>query len=131
MPDTEWTINDGWILMSAFLAGGDSGASLQMLVGTADVLNHAIPTRGELSRALTRLARIGVISNKDGLFVIAPEWVTEIEKARGGKGGLFSLPEKGKKWLARNKFPMIETSITISDDELTEAVALYRKMLQQ
>jgi len=115
--------------MSAFLAGGDSGATLQMLVGTADVLNHAIPTRGELSRALTRLAGIGVISNKDGLFVIAPEWVTEIEKARGGKGGLFSLPEKGKKWLARNKFPIIETSITISDDELTEAVALYRKML--
>ena len=129
MPDTEWTISDGWILMSAFLAGGDSGATLQMLVGTADVLNHAIPTRGELSRALTRLAGIGVISNKDGLFVIAPEWVTEIEKARGGKGGLFSLPEKGKKWLARNKFPIIETSITISDDELTEAVALYRKML--
>ena len=127
----EWTLNDRWILMSAFVAGGDAGASLPMLIGAADAMNHAVPTKGELTRALTRLAKIGLISQSDGLFVIAPEWIPKIDKARGGKGGLFSLPEKGKKWLARNEFLSIEASITITEDELSEAVAVYQKMLRQ
>lgn len=131
MPQPEWTLNDGWILMSAFVVNGDSGATLPELIGAADMMNHSIPTKGELSRALTRLARVGVISVSAERFVIASKWIPEIEKARSGKGGLFSLPEKGKNWLARNEFAAIETSITITDEDLTDAVAAYYKMLKQ
>ena len=117
--------------MSAYLAQTEIGADLLGLIRAADAMNHAIPTNGQLSRALTRLAKIGVVSEVDGHFVIDPQWLPDIEKARSGKGGQFSLPEKGKKWLSSKKFPYVDASITITDAQVTAAFEQYRKMLRR
>lgn len=129
---SEWTFNDGWILMSVFLAHGGSGAALDDLIGAADAMNHAIPTSGELSRSLTRLASCGILTESNGRFRIADIFIPLIAKAHEGRGGLFSTPDKGKRWLAKSKFNVDgAVDISISDERLSLAFALYRKQLRK
>lgn len=128
----EWTLNDGWILMSVFLTHGASGATLDELIGAADAMNHAIPTRGELSRSLTRLASCGVLAESNGRFRIADRFIPLIAKASEGGGGPFSMPDKGKKWLAESKFTRDESvDISITDERLSLAYGLYCKRLRK
>lgn len=73
----QWTFNDRWILMSVYLTQGEDGASLHDVVGAADAMNHAIPTCGELSRALTRLASCGVLTERDDQFHIVHQYLIQ------------------------------------------------------
>ena len=128
----EWTLNDGWILMSVLLTHGDDGASLDELIGAADAMNHAIPTKGQLSRSLTRLASCGVLTERDDRFRIADIHLPLIAKANEGKGGLFSTPEKGKKWLSCTQFGIDDTvRVSITEKQLASAYECYRKRLRQ
>lgn len=117
--------------MSLLLVHSEDGASLTALIGAADATYHAIPTVGELSRALTRLNNAGVISVIDQHYKIASHYLDELETARSKKGGLFSLPEKGKKWLCSKSLD-IETrgAVTISPEELKDAYNQYTQSLQ-
>jgi hypothetical protein len=128
----KWTDRDGWILMSLFLVHCDEGATLTALVGAADATNHAIPTFGELSRALTRLSNAGVISVTQKRFKISSNYMDELENVKSGKGGLFSLPEKGKKWLCSKSLDT-ETNgtVTITSEELTDAYQQYTQSLRR
>jgi hypothetical protein len=124
----KWTFSDGWILMSVFGSHGENGATLDELIGVADLINHAIPTSEELSRSLTRLASCGLLAESDGRFRIAERFIPLIAKAAEGRGGLFSTPDKGRKWLARSKFNVDEpVDIKITDKRLSLAFELYRK----
>ena len=127
----EWTFNDGWILMSVSLTHGDDGASLDELIGAADAMNHAIPTEGELSRSLTRLVSCGILIEDDGRYRIVDAHMPLIAKANCGKGGLFSTPEKGKKWLSRMQFEVDESvRVSITEEQQSLAFDLYRKRLR-
>lgn len=127
----EWTFNDGWILMSVYLTHGDVGASLDELIGAADAMNHAIPTTGELTRSLTRLATCGILTEVDNRFRIGEHFLPMIAKANQGKGGLFSTPDKGKKWLSRMAFDLNEVvEISITSERSGAAYKLYRKRLR-
>jgi len=124
-----WTFTDGWILMSVFAAHGQDGAPLKQLIAAADGMNHAIPTTTELSTALTRLASCGILSEHTGRFRIAGEYLPLIATALKGRGGLFSTPEKGRKWLKRMKFEARSSSIhvSITDEQIAEACNRYRE----
>jgi hypothetical protein len=120
----EWTFNDGWILMSVFLTHGKTGASLAELLGAADAMNHAIPTKG--------LASCGVLKEEGDRFRIADTHLPLITKVKDEKGGLVELPEKGKKWLTQSAFsPNDSTGIAISEERILSAFELYRKLLRQ
>ena len=128
---TEWAWNDGWILMSLFLAQGESGAELDMLIATADATNHAIPAAKELSTTFTKLARCGVLSVDQGRYTIAPEFLPGIRKAYDGRGGLFATGDKGVRWLKR--FAVIEGTnqrINVTEAKAKSAYNRYIKMLQ-
>ncbi|GAA3191756.1 hypothetical protein ACFO1B_41180 [Dactylosporangium siamense] len=58
--DTGWTTSDVWLLRS--IAGRDAatGSTLRGVIGTADYLNHAIPTEPELTGAVDRLSAAGL-----------------------------------------------------------------------
>lgn len=118
--------------MSVFLTHGETGASLAELLGAADAMNHAIPTKGQLSRSLTRLASCGVLKEEGDRFRIADTHLPLITKVKDEKGGLIELPEKGKKWLIQSAFsPNDSTRIAISEERLLSAFELYRKLLRQ
>ena len=118
--------------MSVYLTHGEDGAVLCDVIGAADAMNHAIPTCGELSRALTSLATHGVLYEIDGKYRIVDNYLPAIGKANDGKGGLFSTPDKGKKWLVRTELtPTKKVTIDISDEQLAAACDHYRKLLRQ
>lgn len=118
--------------MSLLLVHSVDGASLAALIGAADATNHAIPTVGELSRALTRLSNAGVVSAVDSRFKLTAIYVEELEAAKSKKGGLFSLPEKGKRWLCSKSFD-IESggSITILPEQLKQAYDEYTQSIRK
>ena len=128
----EWTFNDGWILMSVYLTHGDVGASLHEMIAAADAMNHAIPTTGELSRSLSRLAACGILAEVDDRFRMTEHYLPMLAKANQGKGGLFNTPDKGKKWLSRMTFDVNDgAEIVITAEQLGEAYTQYRKRLRQ
>lgn len=118
--------------MSVYLTHGEVGAALGDLIGAADAMNHAIPTTGELSRVLTRLATCGILTEVDDRFRIAEKYMPMIAKAYQGKGGLFSTPDKGKKWLSRTVFDITDpVEVSITAERSDEAYKQYRKRLQR
>lgn len=118
--------------MSVYVTHGDAGASLDELIAAADAMNHAIPTTGELSRSLTRLAGCGILTEVDDRFRIAEHYLPLLAKANQGRGGLFSTPDKGRKWLSRMTFDVNDAAeISISPERSGEAYKQYRKRLRQ
>ena len=95
----EWNWNDGWILMSLFLARGGAEAELHDLIEVADATNHAIPTTKELSSALAKFVRCGLITVEEGRYKLAQQHVHSIRQAFEAKGGLFESGKKGLNWL--------------------------------
>jgi hypothetical protein len=55
-----------------------------------------------------------------------------IAKANQGKGGLFSTPDKGKKWLSKMHFGVNDAArVLIAEGQSGEAYKQYRKLLRQ
>ena len=126
--NSSWTFEDGWILMSLYVVHGDEGALLEDMVGAADGMNHAIPTSGELSHSLTRLASCGILSRVGDRFRITDEYLPMLCEACKSRGGLFQTPHKGIKWLSSMEFDVeASVDISVSDDQLTQAYNKYRK----
>ena len=127
-----WTFNDGWILMSVYMMHGEDGASLADRIAAADATTRAIPTSGELSRALTRLAKCHIVTRVEDRFRIAQDFLPAIAAANDKKGGLFATPDKGKRWLASREFNIDEDAkIVISKKDLTAAFDEYRSALKR
>jgi len=133
MTDTpQWTWSDGWILMAIYLASRDQGAELYEIIAAADATNHAIPTAGELSSALTKFAKSGLIRQHEGKYSIAGDYLSSIQKAYDSRGGLFTSGDKGVKWLRRTCLSIWGTDgIELSDTEVEAAHNRYTEMIQK
>lgn len=126
----QWTITDGWILMSVYFTLGEDGSPLDELIGAADAMNHAIPTHAELSLALTRLASCGVLDVHGDRYQIAMQYLPGIKAANDRRGGLFATPDKGKKWLASMEFATTKSRrVEVTEEQLSDAYDHYRKRL--
>jgi len=122
----EWTWNDGWVLMSLFLAHAETGAALHEIIAAADATNHAIPTAVELSRTLTSFAKCGLISFDGNRYRITSDFLPGIKKAYDGRGGLFSSGDKGLKWLRRSRLTeCVEVQIDVNEMDLRAAYQQY------
>ena len=118
--------------MSVYMMHGEDGASLAELIAAADAMNHAIPTSGELSRALTRLAKCNVVTQVEDRFRIAQDYLPAIAAANDRKGGLFATPDKGKRWLISTSFAINEDArITVHEADVTAAFGQYRTALKR
>ena len=127
----KWTWNDGWILMSAYLAQSNKTPGLAEIIAAADATNHAIPTANELSQAFTKLVNAGILNIENKNYKIRSEYLDEIEKAYRSKGGLFESGRKGQNWLntlklESNRMP----KITITRDEVNKSYKEYTLKLK-
>ena len=59
------TSSDGWLLHAILLAAHDGQATLEGLVGAADMINHAMLTFDEIDGGLARLSAAGLVSTGD------------------------------------------------------------------
>lgn len=128
----EWTWTDGWLLMALFLAAAERSAPLTQIIGSADAINHAIPTSQELSNSFTKFIQCGLITVAGDLYQINQEFVPDIRKAYQGRGGLFTSGDKGLKFLKRSKLlPKDEQDIILTDQDVKEAYELYSKAIRE
>ncbi|TWU50676.1 hypothetical protein Poly51_39690 [Rubripirellula tenax] len=118
-----------WIFASVTAEGG---VDLPMLIGTADSLNHAIPTVGEISRSLKALHICGLVEIADGRIQLTDHGRTVADDGFGRRGGRFSIPDNMRKSLDAATHPTIETKPDLSfvtDETVSAAFQEYRKML--
>lgn len=128
----KWTWNDGWILMSVYLAQSNTSSSLADLIAAADATNHAIPTPNELSQAFSRLVNAGVLTIENNRYTIGKDYLSNVERAYQSRGGLFESANKGQKWLNASNLEIISTpKITVTQDELESAYRDYTSKIKQ
>lgn len=67
--EAEWQNEDAWILLAITYSSGAGGAAtLDQVVGAADMINHALPTVDEVHGAVNRLLTARLIAVKNGHF---------------------------------------------------------------
>ena len=129
---SQWAWNDAWILTATSLMHKRGGATLAEIIGAADVINHAIPTAGELSRAFSRLVDCGIVQVKNDRYLLARNRSRAVRKALGGKGGLFSNVDKCLKWLKKTGTePLQSATVTLSDSDVRTAYDSYCASLKK
>lgn len=116
-PSADWTSTDAWVL--AATSDRAAGRSLSALIGEADAINHATPTRDELASSLGALIAVGLIQVDDGLFR-----TTEAGRAikKHWTGGLFNwsdtlLPHLAELPRPAAEYPLTEDTVTAAHTE--------------
>lgn len=118
--------------MATALVDKKGGATLADIIAAADMINHAIPTAGELSRAFSRLAGCGIIHLKNDRYLMARDRQRAVKKSLEGKGGLFSNVDKCLKWLKSTGLePGRSKTVTLSDTEVQSAFESYSASLKE
>ncbi len=129
---SQWTWNDAWILTATSFVHKRGGATLAEIISAADVIEHAIPTAGELSRAFSRLVDCGIVQVKNDRYLLARNRTRAVRKALEGRGGLFSNVDKCLKWLKKTGLePLPSATFTVSDSDVLAAYVSYCAMLKK
>lgn len=119
-----------WIFASVT---ADGGVNLPLLIGAADSLNHAIPTRGEITRALKTLYACGLVDINGSHVQLTPHGRTVANDGFARRGGRFSIPDNMRQSLDAASHPTVayEPDLSfVTDESLTAAFQEYRKMLR-
>lgn len=128
-----WAWNDAWILTATVFAFESRGATLTGILGTADLINHAIPTAGQLSRAFSRLAACGLLKSRNKRYLVPSAYRKPIREAVEARGGPFDLPpDKCLKWLRSTGLePVDSTMIAVTESEARAAYQAYLERLKR
>jgi hypothetical protein len=78
--EARWRGEDAWILLALIYNREKAGSRLADIIGTADAINHAIPSREELHGALNRLLAGRLIESKRDRFTITDRAVELFSK---------------------------------------------------
>ena len=115
---SSWTWVDAWLL--AAIPDPDAGGSLSEVIGVADAVNHAIPTRDELASSLGALLAADLVTALDGRFRVTPAGRAVRAQWDGRLGGWQEaiLP-------ALARLPRPEQPLPLTEDEVRAAYAKY------
>ena len=99
----EWY--DAWILYAVLLsARPDEYAPLDAIIGSADYINHAIPTSGELDGALSRLIENGWVEQSNLSFAPSGKAESMFAKRRTGRTSVPTDLEFVRKQMGAGRF---------------------------
>jgi hypothetical protein len=95
-----WRTEEAWLFLSIGDAGGGKPATLDLVIGAADGNNHAIPTQGEVEKAISHLLGAGLIDVNDDKFSLtsAGQEIFQRENAVAGRGHITRFLELADKW---------------------------------
>jgi hypothetical protein len=77
-----------WLLLSVRFAASDRPATLVEVIGTADAINHTVPTAQELTKSLSALTVAGFMSAERARFALGPlglETMSAVDAACGSQ----------------------------------------------
>jgi len=115
---TTWTWADAWLL--AATADSRRGCSLSELIGTADAINHAIPTRDELATSLGSLRSAGLVELMEGRFRTTAKGKSV---KKHWQGGLFGWSKSLLPHL--EKVPRLRADLPLTGSEVRAAYVEY------
>lgn len=70
MPSIRFDMDDAWLFWA--IPTSENGTDLRGMIGAADAINHAIPSRESIVRTVNRGLKAGIIEICDGRFRLAP-----------------------------------------------------------
>ncbi|WP_298868261.1 hypothetical protein [uncultured Gimesia sp.] len=107
MPEKIFSVSDAWVFTCLYYhQENHSRFDLRLLIGAADMLNHAILLEEEILSAFEKLQTTGILKVRYLKIQYSELGMEIIEKAKRTRGGLFMRVEITEKKLnsTRNKF---------------------------
>jgi hypothetical protein len=89
--------SDTWIFLCIPLEG--PGTDRKSILGTADYINHAIPTEQELEGALSRGVEAGLLETKNDRYFFAEKYRKQIKKIFKSSKNIFKVWDELEKFL--------------------------------
>ena len=124
LPAFEWY--DAWILAAVVYASEDGApVPLWRLIGTADGLNKAIVSRGELELALGRLVEASYVRVAAEGFEPTPEALAL--KAPGPPVEHIAQAIGAKEWSAKAEMPRTTSATYVTPEAYGKALKTYQK----
>jgi hypothetical protein len=127
-----WTWSDAWVFSSIDGTGRDDGCRLSEIIMRADMINHAILTEAEFTRAVPRLLAVGLIGAADA--EADQYWLTETGRAlyrqRMKRRGMFGWMDAIPPALGRLGEPE-DNAWSLPADAFDQAVREYLKQAKQ
>jgi hypothetical protein len=124
--DLKFDWYDAWILAAVVWATeGDASVPLWRLIGTADALNKAIVSRGELECGIGRLVSAGLICVAPDGFKATPEALAL--KGPGWPMEIVSKAIGAQEWSPQSEMPQTQEAKYVSVDAYEKALKKYRK----
>jgi hypothetical protein len=117
---------DAWILAAVVWATEeDAPVPLWRLIATADALNKAIVTRGELECGIGRLVRAGLLRVVPDGFKAMPEALAL--KAPGPPVAIVAKAIRAEEWSPHAAMPKTQDATYVSVDAYNRALKKYHK----
>lgn len=124
--DLEFDWYDAWILAAIVWATEDDApVPLWRLIGTADGLNKAIVSRGELECGIGRLVRAGLVCVAPDGFKAMPR-ALEL-KAPGPPMEIVSKAIGAQEWSPQSEMPQTQGETYVGVDAYNKALKKYKK----
>lgn len=89
--------SDAWIFLCIPLEG--PGTDRKSILGTADYINHAVPTEQELEGALTRGTEAGLIASRDERYFFSEKYRKQMKKIFKSSKNIFKVWDEMEKFL--------------------------------
>lgn len=121
---------DIWLLLSIILGGGSDGATIEEIISTGDMLNHATFTHSELEGGFYRLRENKLIVQKAQNFTPTKEALYAYDKARQKHSGWHGVLTELESSLGAAKSIGVSTDLEYegySKTEVDEAIERYRQ----
>ena len=123
-PKFDWY--DAWILAAVVWATEeDAPVTLWRLIGTADALNKAIVSRGELECGIGRLVSAGLVCIAPDGFKATPKALAL--KAPGPPMEIVSKAIGAQEWSPQSEMPQTQGATYVSVDAYNKALKKYKK----
>jgi hypothetical protein len=125
LPTFEWY--DAWILAAVVWASDSEGVVVPLwrLIATADALNKAIVTRGELEVGIGRLARAGYLRAAPDGFEATPAALAL--KAPGPPMEIIARAIGAREWSPQTEMPRTADAAYVTAEAYDKALKKYRK----
>ena len=130
--------SDAWLLQAIALAAAERPATLSEIIGCADALNHALPTRDELHGAFARLTAGGFVEELENRFQLTSS-VSAESRLRLVSGGLQARRRAASKlldaetWTAETNVRDPRNAVLyagLTDERIRRSEAEYRRRVR-
>ena len=120
---------DALIFVSLAFYQGDVGTSLRDLFATADYINHAAPTAGDIEGAIYRLSRAGLVTVRDDSFYLTNAGRGLLRGIRAKNPALPQAWKEAEERLHSSEFPQLTiTAYQLDPDKFHKAYHNYQSL---